>query len=293
MLTDVARGLFFLHSHAPPIIHRDLTARNILLNAALTAKIADLGVARIVNVRPGQLAATMTQAPGNMIYMPPEAVGEDTRYNTAIDIFSFGNVGLFTLTQIFMKDLKGPNYQDPITRRIVARTEIERRIEYLEPLYRQFGEAHPLVQLVVSCLEYSPDDRPNVSEVLERLEVVQNTVPQNWNATKLEMVRRIEGRMEEQRRVDGQPSEKQNQISGQQELIDLQQRQLETQATEIQRLSTENQELGLRLREESQFREQPVQRSQEMKQREETPVAKPRRQVQVCGLLRNDRRGVN
>ena len=45
ILLDVARGLLYLHSQSPPIIHRDLTARNVLLNSAMVAKIADLGVA--------------------------------------------------------------------------------------------------------------------------------------------------------------------------------------------------------------------------------------------------------
>ena len=61
ILRDVACGLVYLHNHSPPIIHRDLTSRNILLNSSMVAKITDLGVARILNLRPGQLAVTMTQ----------------------------------------------------------------------------------------------------------------------------------------------------------------------------------------------------------------------------------------
>ena len=43
MLEDVAKGLFHLHTHDHQIIHRDLTAKNVLLTSSLTAKIADLG----------------------------------------------------------------------------------------------------------------------------------------------------------------------------------------------------------------------------------------------------------
>ena len=42
LLTGTSRGVVYLHSHTPPIAHRDLTARNILINPGLTAKIADL-----------------------------------------------------------------------------------------------------------------------------------------------------------------------------------------------------------------------------------------------------------
>ena len=48
ILHDVARGLAYLHDRSSPVIHRDLSAKNVLLNSAMVAKIADLGVARIV-----------------------------------------------------------------------------------------------------------------------------------------------------------------------------------------------------------------------------------------------------
>ena len=74
LLTDVARGLLYLHTHNPPIVHRDLSARNVLLTSSLVAKISDLGNARIVNLQPGQLARTLTRVPGTQVYMPPESL---------------------------------------------------------------------------------------------------------------------------------------------------------------------------------------------------------------------------
>ena len=44
MLLDIVNGLVFLHHHVPtPVIHRDLTAKNVLLNSLMVAKISDLG----------------------------------------------------------------------------------------------------------------------------------------------------------------------------------------------------------------------------------------------------------
>ncbi len=100
ILTDTSSGLVYLHGRAPPIVHRDLTARNVLLTSSLCAKITDLGNSRMVNFRPGQLAQTLTKTPGTTVYMPPEALSESHRYGPSLDVFSFGHLALFTLTQV-------------------------------------------------------------------------------------------------------------------------------------------------------------------------------------------------
>ena len=100
LLADVARGLFYLHTRNPPVVHRDLSARNVLLTSSLVAKISDLGNARIVDLHPGQLARTLTRVPGTHGYMPPESFDQHSRYGPRLDIFSFGHLALFTLTQV-------------------------------------------------------------------------------------------------------------------------------------------------------------------------------------------------
>ena len=80
ILEDVARGLLYLHKHDPPIVHRDLTAKNVLLTSSLVAKITDFGNSHIVNIQPGQLAQTLSQNPGTQVYMPPEALAALARY---------------------------------------------------------------------------------------------------------------------------------------------------------------------------------------------------------------------
>ena len=215
LLTGTGRGVVYLHSRTPPIAHRDLSAKNILVDNGLNAKIADLGVSRIVNIQPGRLAASMTQMPGTGVYMPPEAAQEEgvTRYNTAIDIFSFGVVSLFTLTQTFPKSLKPANYRDPATRRLVARSEIERREHYIIPMKAALGETHPLVQLTLACMEYDQEDRPSAAVVLRGLEEVGTTLPQNCTQTKLELIQQVTVKDEEIQQVaERVANEKQAQI---------------------------------------------------------------------------------
>ena len=100
LFEDVAKGLLYLHKHEPQIVHRDLTAKNVLLTSSLVAKITDFGNSRIVSLQPGQLARTLSSAPGTLVYMPPEALSDVSRYGPSLDVFSFGHLALFTLTQV-------------------------------------------------------------------------------------------------------------------------------------------------------------------------------------------------
>ena len=176
ILHNVASGLVFLHEQSPPIIHRDLSARNVLLNSGMVAKIADLGVARIVPRM--RAAATMTKAPGASVYMPPEALedkpgqkeeeeGKTSKYDASIDVFSFGVVSIFTLTQAFPCQLLAPTYREG--RRLMGRTELERREHYMRMIYSQLREQHPLLQMMERCLDF-PENRPSIGEVLRLLE---------------------------------------------------------------------------------------------------------------------------
>ena len=100
ILEDVAKGLHYLHKHEPQIIHRDLSAKNVLLTCSLVAKITDFGNSRIVNIQPGQLAQTLSQNPGTLVYMPPEALTRAARYGPSLDVFSFGHLGIFVGLQV-------------------------------------------------------------------------------------------------------------------------------------------------------------------------------------------------
>ena len=165
ILQNVCNGLEYLHSHDPVIIHRDLSATNILLTKSKTAKIADLGNSRIVDISTSQL---FTPLPGNPVYMPPEAFGTSCQYSTSLDMFSFGVVALFTTTQVFPKDILPQKYID--RGKAKARTEIERRETYIGILHKKFPKRHPLTMLIEKCLADEAVERPTVVQALERIE---------------------------------------------------------------------------------------------------------------------------
>ena len=168
ILRDTAKGLYHLHSHSPQIIHRDLTARNVLLSKSMVAKIADLGNACILP--PKHLTRTMTRVPGTLSYMPPESLNPSTcYYSSKLDIFSFGHLSLYVLLQEEpLSNLLAPVSPDPKNPELViGRSEVERRKHYMDMLYMKFASSQDVSSLIRQCLSNNPDSRPSALQAIE------------------------------------------------------------------------------------------------------------------------------
>ena len=196
ILLDVAKGLHFLHNRREPIIHRDLTANNVLLSDTMRAKIADLGVARILS---DQLR-TMTKVPGNATYMPPEAFSGAPKYDKSLDIFSFGVLILHTVNHEWPhpnQDLFERSPTNP--RKCTQVPETKRRAAHLEKM----GKNHQLMGLTVRCLDDDPNARPSTFDLVQEFEGFASLSPPPY-ANSMEMLQAINSKSEENRRLEVQ-----------------------------------------------------------------------------------------
>ena len=187
ILLDVSYGLLYLHSQQPPVVHRDLTARNILLTAnGLTAKIADLGVAKLLDAH-ALRASQHTMVPGQVNYMPSEALKKGADCSPKIDIFSFGHLALFTTTQKF-----------PVLDELVGQLLIEseqngvRQIEKRKESLDLVGTSHCLYPLIHQCLRDHADARPTALELNRKMKELSTAEPKGLlDVAKLCNVRRL------------------------------------------------------------------------------------------------------
>ena len=168
ILLDVSAGLLYLHTQLEkPLIHRDLTVGNILLTNDARAKIADLGVSKILNYHP--LSATaQTVCPGAPAYMPPEALQEEPVYSTALDIFSFGHLSLYVSIQTFPQVFDASN--DPGLTSAIKAGELQllKRKKWIEKLPRDYC----LHSVITRCLK----DRPNYRPKTKQLNTMMKTI---------------------------------------------------------------------------------------------------------------------
>ena len=184
ILKDVALALSYLHQHDPPIIHRDLSANNVLLTHGMTAKISDLGMAK--HLFPASRNQIMTETPGNANYMPPETKVANPRYDTKVDVFSYGilMIHLFTTQWPFRTTHK----VDPrdSSKAIPNETEVDCYREKLDAI----GGDNPLMSLVIACLSDSPVCRPKAVEILTQVSRVADQFPPS-SQNKVELLRQV------------------------------------------------------------------------------------------------------
>lgn len=80
---QILKGLLYLHSHNPPIIHRDIKCDNIFINGAHgEVKIGDMGTAKM---KFGKKYTVI----GTPEFMAPEMY-EEKGYNEKVDVYAFG-----------------------------------------------------------------------------------------------------------------------------------------------------------------------------------------------------------
>ena len=144
---DVAYALHYLHQHRQPIIHRDVSAPNVLLKSlrhgGYQAKVSDFGSANLVK-------QSTTAGAGAIVYCAPEMFpNEDITapsqpQTTKVDVFSYG---------ILLLEVIGKEIPNPATRYIMLQ-QIKDRCQR---------------ELIVQCTKPLPSDRPAMTDILDSL----------------------------------------------------------------------------------------------------------------------------
>ncbi|XP_007018366.2 PREDICTED: receptor-like protein kinase HSL1 [Theobroma cacao] len=166
----IAQGLAYLHHDLlPPIIHRDIKSTNILLDVNYQPKVADFGIAKVLQARGGK-DSTTTVIAGTYGYLAPE-YAYSNKATTKCDVYSFGVVLMELITG------KKPVEADfGENKNIVywVSGRLDTKDGVMEVLDKRLSgsfkdEMIQVLRIAMRCTSRNPNHRPTMNEVVQLL----------------------------------------------------------------------------------------------------------------------------
>uniref|UniRef100_A0A3N7G3Y2 non-specific serine/threonine protein kinase n=1 Tax=Populus trichocarpa TaxID=3694 RepID=A0A3N7G3Y2_POPTR len=164
----IAKGLKYLHERNPPIIHRNIKANNILLDASCNPKISDFGLAKLYEEENPYIAIG---AGGDLLYMSPEYATRRAM-TVKVDVYSFGILLLEIVSGRNNADYRA-NQETVFLLDTAGNLNARGRLgDLVDPSLRTYDwdQAKIVLNLAMMCTDQSPSLRPTMSQVVAVLE---------------------------------------------------------------------------------------------------------------------------
>lgn len=172
IIHDTARGLEFLHEKSRNrILHLDVKPQNILLDENFRAKLADFGLAKLMDRSHSRAYTRIRGTPG---YLAPEWLLNASATEKS-DVFSFGMVLLEIISSRKNFDLSYPDGMDFFPKWAVEMIEEGKIADVADPELRYLADyngeqAEQVIKIAFWCIQEDEKIRPTMNEVILMLE---------------------------------------------------------------------------------------------------------------------------
>lgn len=159
VVKGVAHALSYLHhDRSPPIVHRDISSGNVLIDDDYEAKISDFGTAKLLKVDSSNWSAVA----GTYGYVAPE-LAYAMKVTEKCDVFSFGVLTLEVIKGEHPGDLVSTISSTPLDRTMSLKGISDRRLP--EPTPEIKHEILEIMKVALLCLHSDPNSRPTMLSI--------------------------------------------------------------------------------------------------------------------------------
>lgn len=175
MLLDAAKGMLYLHSHKPPIIHRDLKSPNLLVDNNWRVKVTDFNLSRLSDAAMPVPGVASSVVASNPRWHAPEII-KDSHFSKAGDVYAFGLIMWEMITWKLPFEGMG-SFQmilfigEKAGRPLIPTTDDPDGIRG-----GSFAGYDAYVDLMNKCWAQNAEERPGFPEVISALRDIMGTV---------------------------------------------------------------------------------------------------------------------
>uniref|UniRef100_A0A4W4G7V7 Protein kinase domain-containing protein n=1 Tax=Electrophorus electricus TaxID=8005 RepID=A0A4W4G7V7_ELEEL len=170
MVHEVTRGMDFLHSMKPHLLHLNLKPANILLDDRLHVKLSDFGLITWEETSGKMTFIEHLAARGNISYIPPEAFTQNPEPPTAkYDVYSFSIVMWEILTQ--NRPYQGVNMTEILIRVTSGKRPGVEKIPDDKP-----PECEEMLAIMQQCWHQESSQRPAFSDMVWKIEALSDVL---------------------------------------------------------------------------------------------------------------------
>ncbi|CBI29795.3 unnamed protein product, partial [Vitis vinifera] len=168
VVKGVAKALSYMHHDcSPPIIHRDISSNNVLLDSEYEAHVSDFGTARLLKSD----SSNWTSFAGTFGYTAPE-LAYSMKVDNKTDVYSFGVVTLEVimgrhpgeLISSLLSSASSSSTSPSTAGHFLLNDVIDQRPS--PPVNQVAKEVEVAVKLAFACLRVNPQSRPTMQQLI-------------------------------------------------------------------------------------------------------------------------------